>query len=72
MKKLLLPLARKAHITLEHELTFPESGDFRAKTSPIGLAVITKLSEERLPFVNYFPDFEKDRVAMKAKEPFVL
>jgi hypothetical protein len=72
MKKLLMPSGDKAHITLEHELAFPESKDFLSKTSPVSLADITKLSEERLPFMNSSPEFEKDRLALKAKESFVL
>lgn len=67
-----MPSAHKTRITLEHELTFPESGDFLSETSPVSLADITKLCEERLPFMNSSPEFEKDRLAVKAKEPFVL
>lgn len=72
MKKLLMPSVHKTRITLEHELTFPESGDFLSETSPVSLADITRLCEERLPFMNSSPEFEKDRLAVKATEPFVL
>lgn len=72
MKKLLMPSAHRARITLKHELTFPESRDFLSKTSPVSLADITRLCEERLPFMNSSPDFEKNRLAMKAGEAFVL
>lgn len=72
MKKLLMPSVNKARITLKHELTFRESKDFLSKTSPVSLANITRLCEERLPFMNSSPDFEKNRLAMKAEKAFVL
>ena len=72
MKKSSMPSARKRRIGLEHELIFPESGDFRSKPSPVRLVDITRLSEERLPFMNSSPEFEKTRLAIKAKEQFVL
>jgi hypothetical protein len=72
MRKLLRPSGRKAGISLEHELVLPESSDFRAKAYTVTLTDITELSEERLPFMNSFPEFERDRLAIKAKEPFVL
>jgi hypothetical protein len=72
MKKLLTPSVHKTRITLEHELTFPESEDFLPKTSPVSLVDITRLCEERLPFMNSSPEFQKDRLALKAKEAFVL
>ena len=62
----------KARITLKHELTFRESKDFLSKTTPVSLANITRLCEERLPFMNSSPDFEKNRLAMKAEKAFVL
>lgn len=72
MKKLSMPLAREGRIGLEHELNFPESGDFRSKPCPVGLADITRLSEERLPFMNSSPESEEVRLAIKAKQMFVL
>jgi len=72
MNKLLMPSTGKAQIILKHELVFPDSSDYRSKTFPVSLADITKLSEERLPFMNSSPDFEKDRLALKASEAFVL
>lgn len=72
MKKLSTRSGRKARIGLEHELIFPESGDFRSKPAPVSLADITTLSEERLPFVNSSPEFERTRLAIKAKAMFVL
>jgi len=51
---------------------FPESRDFRSKPSPVPLADITRLSEERLPLMNSSPEFEKTRLAIKAKDMFVL
>ena len=67
-----MPSVHKARITLKHELTFRESKDFLSKTSPVSLANITRLSEERLPFMNSSPDFKKNRLAIKAEEAFVL
>ena len=67
-----MPSVRKGRIRLEHELIFPESGDFRSKSFPIRLTDITRLSEERLPFLNSSPEFEKTRLAIKAKTRFVL
>jgi hypothetical protein len=64
--------SRKGQIRLEHDLIFPESRDFRSKASPVPLADITRLSEERLPLMNSAPDFEQIRLAMKAKKMFVL
>lgn len=72
MKKLLMSSTRKGRIGLEHELIFPESSDFRSKPSPVRLADITRLSEERLPFMNSSPEFETTRLAIKANEKFVL
>ena len=62
----------KGRIRLEHDLIFPESRDFRSKASPVPLADITRLSEERLPLMNSAPDFEKSRLAIKANAMFVL
>jgi len=62
----------KARITLEHELAFPDSSDFISKKLPVSLADITRLSEERLPLMNSTPHFEEKRLAIKAKEKFVL
>jgi len=72
MKKLLRPSAGEGRIGLEHELIFPDSSDFRSKPYPVSLSDITRLSEERLPFMNASPEFEKTRLAIKAKEKFVL
>jgi hypothetical protein len=72
MKKLSTPPTGKGRVGLEHELVFPESSDFRSKPSPVRLADITRLSEERLPFMNSSPEFETTRLAIKAKEKFVL
>lgn len=63
---------REGAIGLEHELTFPASGDFRSRRWPIGLTDITRLSEERLPFMNSSPEFEESRLAIKARKRFAL
>lgn len=72
MNRSSMPAARKRRIRLEHELIFPESSDFRSKPFPVSLADITRLSEERLPFMNSSPESEKTRLAIKAKGKFVL
>lgn len=50
------------------ELVFPDGAGFAAKTLPLSLAEITKLSEQRLPFENRKRRFS-DAVSF---EPFVL
>lgn len=50
------------------ELVFPDGSGFAAKTSPLSLAEITKLSEQRLPYENRKHRFS-DAVSF---EPFVL
>lgn len=50
------------------ELVFPEGAGFAAKTLPLSLAEVTKLSEQRLPYENRKRRFS-DAVSF---EPFVL
>lgn len=50
------------------ELVFPDGAGFAAKTLPLSLAEITRLSEQRLPFENRKRRFSEAVFF----EPFVL
>ncbi|MEW6745886.1 MAG: hypothetical protein AB1486_24360 [Planctomycetota bacterium] len=53
-------------------LRLPAAPEFHSQRAPVSLEMILALSEERLPLVNAWPDFEERRLRTKCREPFVL